>query len=89
MILGCITAIIIVTIICITFVVNSYISKKAADYKAALKKREDFMSTMGVYIDKIDSNIKCIDTIPNAKSNIESLLSSVKYRIFKYCDNID
>lgn len=89
MILGCITAIIIVTIVCITFVVNSYISKKITDYRAALKKRKDFISTIGVYIDKIDSNIKCIDIIPNAKANIESLLSSVKYIIFKYCDNVD
>lgn len=90
MILNCITAIIIVAIVCTAIVVNSYISKKTADYKAALKKREDFMSCIGWYIDRIDDNIINIDNNrTKAKANIKSNIDSIKDKIFKYCDRID
>ena len=89
MILNCITAIIIVAIICTAIVINSYISKKTADYKASLSKRKVFMKDIGFYIDRINENFKHIDTERNAREMISSDLRFIMDYIYKYCDNID
>lgn len=88
MILNCITAIIMV-IICTTIVVNSYISKKTADYKASLSKRKVFMKDIGYHINRINENFKHIDTERDARERISSDLRFIKDYIYKYCDNID
>lgn len=89
MILNCITAIIIMMIICTTIVVNSYISKKTADYKASLSKRKVFMKDIGFHINRINENFKRIDIERNAREMISSDLRFIMDYIYKYCDNID
>lgn len=89
MILNCITAIIIVAIVCTAIVVNSYISKKTADYKATLKKRKAFMSDIGYYINRINKNFERIDVEKSAREQIGSDLHFVRDYIYKYCDEID
>ena len=89
MILNCITAIIIVAIICTAIVVNSYISKKTADYKASLSKRKVFMKDIGYHINRINENFKRIDTERYAREQISSDLRFIMDYIYKYCDNID
>lgn len=89
MILNCITAIIIMVIICTTIVINSYISKKTADYKALLSKRKVFMKDIGYHINRINENFKHIDTERGAREMISSDLRFIMDYIYKYCDNID
>ena len=89
MILNCITAIIIMVIICTTIVVNSYISKKTADYKASLSKRKVFMKDIGYHINRINEDFKHIDTERNARERISTDLRFIMDYIYKYCDNID
>ena len=89
MILNCITAIIIMVIICTTIVVNSYISKKTADYNASLSQRKVFMKDIGYHINRINENFKHIDTGRDAREMISSDLRFIMDYIYKYCDNID
>lgn len=89
MILTCITAIIIVAIVCTAIVVNSYISKKTADYKAALSKRKIFMKDIGVYFHRINENFERIDVKRDAREQISSDLRFIMNYIYKYCDGID
>lgn len=89
MILKCITAIIIMVIICTTIVVNSYISKKTADYKASLKKCKVFMEDIGYHINRINENFKHIDTERDAREMISSDLRFIMDYIYKYRDIID
>ena len=89
MILNCITAIIIAAIICTTIVINTYISKKTADYKASLSKRKVFMKDIGFHINRINENFKRIDIERNAREMISSDLRFIMDYIYKYCDNID
>lgn len=89
MILNCITAIVIVAIICTAIVVNSYISKKTADYKAILKKRKEFMSNIGCYLYRINKNFERIDVEKSAREQIGSDLHYVREFIYKYCDEIN
>lgn len=89
MILNCITAIIIVAIVCTAFVVNSYISKKTADYKATLSKRKIFMKDIGFHIFRIKENFEHIDVKRDAREQISSDLRFIMDYIYKYCDNID
>lgn len=89
MILNCITAIIIVAIVCTTIVIKSYISKKTADYKASLSKRKIFMKDIGFHINRINENFKRIDIERNAREQISSDLCFIMDYIYKYCDNID
>ena len=76
-------------IICTTIVVNSYISKKTADYKASLSKRKVFMKDIGFHINRINENFKHIDTGRDAREMISSDLRFIMDYIYKYCDNID
>lgn len=89
MILNCITAIIIVAIVCTAIVVNSYISKKTADYKATLSKRKVFMKDIGFHIHRINENFERIDVKGDAREQISSDLRFIMDYIYKYCDNID
>ena len=89
MILNCITAIIIVAIICTAIVVNSYISKKTADYKASLSKRKVFMKDIGYHINRINEDFKHIDKERAARERISTDLRFIMDYIYKYCDNID
>lgn len=89
MILKCITAIVIVAIVCTAVVVNSYISKKTADYKAALSKRRIFMKDIGFHIHRINENFERIDIKRDAREYISSDLRFIMDYIYKYCDNID
>lgn len=89
MILNCITAIIIVAIVCTAIVVNSYISKKTADYKATLQKRRDFMSNIGFFIHRINENFERIDVKKDAREQISSDLHFIRDYIYKYCDEIN
>ena len=76
-------------IICTTIVVNSYISKKTADYKASLSKRKVFMKDIGYHINRINENFKRVDTERDAREMISSDLRFIMDYIYKYCDNID
>ena len=76
-------------IICTTIVVNRYISKKTADYKASLSKRKVFMKDIGYHINRINENFKHIDTGRDAREMISSDLRFIMDYIYKYCDNID
>ena len=89
MIFNCITAIIIVAIICTAIVINSYISKKTADYKAQLSKRKVFMKDIGYHINRINEDFNHIDTERAARGRISSDLRFIIDYIYKYCDNID
>ena len=89
MFLNCITAIIIVTIICITIVINNYISKKTADYKATLQKRKIFMKDIGIYIQRINKNFENIDVNEDVRELINSDLRFITNYIYKYCDEIE
>ena len=89
MILNCITAIIIVAIICTAIVINSYISKKTADYKASLSKRKVFMKDIGYHINRINEDFNHIDTCLVVWVRISFDLRFIMDYVYKYCDNID
>ena len=76
-------------IICTTIVVNSYISKKTADYKASLSKRKVFMKDIGYHINRINEDFKRIDKERAARERISTDLRFIMDYIYKYCDNID
>lgn len=88
MIMYCIATIIIVSIICATNIINTYINKKTDEYKSKLKKREEFMSKIGFYIDEIDKNYNKLDISPDAKNMIRYRLNDIKRTIFNYCDDL-
>lgn len=84
----CIATIIVVFIICATNIINTYINKKTDEYKSKLKKREEFMSKIGFYIDEIDKNYNKLDINPDAKNMIRYRLNDIKRTIFNYCDDL-
>lgn len=88
MIMYCIATIIVVFIICTTNIINTYINKKTDEYKSKLKKREEFMSKVGFYIDEIDKNYNKLDIIPDARNMIGYRLNDIKRAIFNYCDDL-
>ena len=84
----CIATIIVVFIICSTNIINTYINKKTDEYKSKLKKREEFMSKIGFYIDEIDKNYNKLDISPDARNVIGYRLNDIKRAIFNYCDDL-